>query len=73
MHQQPQTPYDYLRALKEKMQMEYEKLLHNKAAYSKAVDIEMVMLYRVIEKKMLDFIEDLTNKKVKKNRTDEHG
>ena len=70
---QPQTPYDFLRELKERMITEHKKLLSNKAAYSKTGDGEMVRLYLVIEEKLVDFMEDLTNKKVKKNGTDGHG
>ena len=70
---QPQTPYDYLRELKERMITEHKKLLSNKAAFAKAQDYDMVMLYKVIEEKLVDFMEDLTNKKVKKNGTDGHG
>ena len=62
---QPQTPYDFLRELKERMITEHKNLLSNKDAYSKKGDADMVRLYMIIEEKLVDFMDDLLHKKGK--------
>ncbi len=56
------TPYQYLKELKELMIIEKEKLMIQKEASVKSKDFETAALYRDIESKILDFINNLNLK-----------
>ena len=53
------TPHQYLRELKELLNQEKEKLSEQKNLIAKAQDYETAALYRQIEKKLDEFLENL--------------